>query len=282
MSAVFRGVGNESGVPPTPERFAAAQRTDVEGQIRTLSPHRGAATRATNIRLMEEQFIHFPVRTEMELHPEALKLVDDEGSALVGTEFVGWLAPNRQRELAALLGATDQHVDGIVPEVDRRAVGRGLGTVFLRNLFFLFRWIGVACGTIERRHELAPLHLITLSGLQHSPETMEYRRASRLHAADWQIEDAHWSVFDGVRPRRSLFTRSRPFLRVGVGHQLDRCSLRGHMMVIDTWPKDWAASPDGVHVSDTSPKSNKSGEKAHVKTRVPASARASSSERTSQ
>jgi cold shock protein len=32
------------------------------------------------------------------------------------------------------------------------------------------------------------------------------------------------------------------------------------MTVIDTWPKDWAASPDGVHVSDPSPKSNKSGE----------------------
>jgi hypothetical protein len=31
---------------------------------------------------MEEQFIHFPVRAEMELHPEALKLVEDEGSAL--------------------------------------------------------------------------------------------------------------------------------------------------------------------------------------------------------
>ena len=27
-----------------------------------------------SIRLMEEQFIHFPVRGEMELHPEALKL----------------------------------------------------------------------------------------------------------------------------------------------------------------------------------------------------------------
>ena len=27
---------------------------------------------------MEEQFIYFPVRAGMELHPEALKLVDDE------------------------------------------------------------------------------------------------------------------------------------------------------------------------------------------------------------
>jgi len=49
-----------------------------------------------SIRLMEEQFIHLPVRAEMELHPEALGLLDDEGSALVGTEFVGWLGPNCQ------------------------------------------------------------------------------------------------------------------------------------------------------------------------------------------
>src|SRR5260221_4758754 len=56
-----------------------------------------------SIRLMEEQFIHFPVRAEMELHPEALKLVDDEGSALVGTEFVSWLGPNCQRELSIVV-----------------------------------------------------------------------------------------------------------------------------------------------------------------------------------
>jgi hypothetical protein len=47
-----------------------------------------------SIRLMEEQFIHFPVRPEVELHPQALKLVDDKGSALVGTELVGWWLPN--------------------------------------------------------------------------------------------------------------------------------------------------------------------------------------------
>jgi hypothetical protein len=35
-----------------------------------------------------------------ELHLEALKLVDDESSALVGTEFAGWLAPKRQRKLS--------------------------------------------------------------------------------------------------------------------------------------------------------------------------------------
>lgn len=30
----------------------------------------------------------------------ALKLVDNEGSALVRTEFAGWLVPKRQRELS--------------------------------------------------------------------------------------------------------------------------------------------------------------------------------------
>ena len=85
-----------------------------------------------------------------------------------------------------------------------------------------------------------------------------------------QIEDAHFErVFDGARPRRSLVTRSRPFLRVGVGHQLDRCSLRVHMREIDTWPKDWAASPDGVHVSDTSPKSNKAEHTRKLVCRLP-------------
>jgi hypothetical protein len=49
---------------------------------------------------MEEQLIHFPVLADMELHPEALKLVDDEGPALIGTEFVGCLGPNCERELS--------------------------------------------------------------------------------------------------------------------------------------------------------------------------------------
>src|SRR5215471_19238760 len=52
---------------------------------------------------MEDQFIHFPVRAEVALHSEALKLVDDEGSALVGTEFVGCLAPSCQRELSIVV-----------------------------------------------------------------------------------------------------------------------------------------------------------------------------------
>ena len=56
-----------------------------------------------SIWLMEDQFIHFPVRPEMELHPEALEFVDGEGSALVGTEFVGWLAPDCQRQLSIVV-----------------------------------------------------------------------------------------------------------------------------------------------------------------------------------
>jgi hypothetical protein len=53
-----------------------------------------------SIRLTEDQFIRSPVRAEVELHPEPLKLVDDEGLALVGTEFVGWLDPDCQRQLS--------------------------------------------------------------------------------------------------------------------------------------------------------------------------------------
>jgi len=49
---------------------------------------------------MEDQFIHFPVRPEMELRSEALKLADDEGPALVGAELVRGLVPNCQSELS--------------------------------------------------------------------------------------------------------------------------------------------------------------------------------------
>jgi hypothetical protein len=38
---------------------------------------------------MEDQSIDFPGRAEIELHPEALEFVDDKGSALIGTEFLG-------------------------------------------------------------------------------------------------------------------------------------------------------------------------------------------------
>src|SRR5262245_9570887 len=54
-----------------------------------------------SIRLMEDQFI--PVRAGMELHPEALELVDDEGPALVRAELAGWLAPNCQAELSIVV-----------------------------------------------------------------------------------------------------------------------------------------------------------------------------------
>src|SRR5215471_19207593 len=53
-----------------------------------------------SIRLMEHQFVRFPVRPEMELRSEALKLAGDEGPALVGTELVRGLAPNCQSELS--------------------------------------------------------------------------------------------------------------------------------------------------------------------------------------
>jgi len=65
---------------------------------------------------MEDQFIHFLVRAEMELHLEALKLVDDEGSALVGTQFVGWLAPNCQRELSIVVLPDKNSRDSLADE----------------------------------------------------------------------------------------------------------------------------------------------------------------------
>ena len=64
---------------------------------------------------MEEQFIHFPVRAGMELHPEALEAVDDKGSALIGTEFVGWLAPKSQGELSIIV-LPDNHSRGSLTE----------------------------------------------------------------------------------------------------------------------------------------------------------------------
>jgi len=47
-------------------------------------------------------------------------------------------------DVAALLGTADQLLDSVVPEVDRRPVRRGLGTVLIQNLFLLFRRIGLA------------------------------------------------------------------------------------------------------------------------------------------
>jgi hypothetical protein len=55
------------------------------------------------MRLMEDQFIRFPVGAEMELHLATLKLIDDEGSALIGTKFEGWSAPKSQRELSIIV-----------------------------------------------------------------------------------------------------------------------------------------------------------------------------------
>jgi hypothetical protein len=44
--------------------------------------HNRSPSHERSIRLMKDQFIHSPVGGEVELHPEALELVDDERSAL--------------------------------------------------------------------------------------------------------------------------------------------------------------------------------------------------------
>src|SRR5262249_44128773 len=88
-----------------------------------------------SIRLMKDQFIHFPVRTDVKFHPEALKLVDGEGSALVGTELAGWLAPNCQRELSIVVlpdnnsrGSLAEHAGAALTEGRIRAIaGRNAG-----------------------------------------------------------------------------------------------------------------------------------------------------------
>ena len=83
--------------------FELNRQADKKRNLRSPSHER-------SIRLMEDQFVHVPVRAEVELYPEALQLVDREGSALIGAEFVGWFAPNRQRQSSiVVLPDNDSH-----------------------------------------------------------------------------------------------------------------------------------------------------------------------------
>ena len=82
---------------------------------------------------MEDQFIDFPFRTEVEFHSEAFKLVDDEGPALVGTEFVCWLSRNCQRELIVVVlpdnnsygSLTDEGAGAVLTKGGIRAIAAG-------------------------------------------------------------------------------------------------------------------------------------------------------------
>jgi hypothetical protein len=74
---------------------------------------------------VEDQFIHTPVRAGTELHPEALKCVNDEGSALVGTEFAGRLASDCQRELSIVVLPDDNSHDSILDERTGAALPEG-------------------------------------------------------------------------------------------------------------------------------------------------------------
>ena len=79
---------------------------------------------------MEDQLVRFPVGAEMELHPATLKLVDDEGSALIGTQFVGWLAPKRHRQSSVAVlpdnnsrdSLADERASAVLPEGRIRAI----------------------------------------------------------------------------------------------------------------------------------------------------------------
>jgi len=85
---------------------------------------------------MQEQFIHFPIRAEMELHPEARKLVDDEGSAPVGTEFVGRLTPKRQCELSIVVLPDDNRRDSLAERAGAALTeGRASGIPNYRRAF---------------------------------------------------------------------------------------------------------------------------------------------------
>jgi hypothetical protein len=93
MALVIIRVRNQ---PPRERYRTSLSQADipVSEQRRNLRSPRYEAS----IRLMEDQFIHASVRAETELHAQVLKLANDEGSALIGTQFVGWLAPDCQRE----------------------------------------------------------------------------------------------------------------------------------------------------------------------------------------
>ena len=92
------GGGDYSSCPTADLRGSAIERLSALARRHNRPP-----SHERSIRLMKDQFIHSPVGGEVELHPEALKLVDDERSALVGTEFVGWLAANCQSELSIVV-----------------------------------------------------------------------------------------------------------------------------------------------------------------------------------
>jgi hypothetical protein len=49
---------------------------------------------------------------------EALKVVDDEGPALVGTEFVSWLGPNCQRDLSIVVLHGNNSRDSLAERAD--------------------------------------------------------------------------------------------------------------------------------------------------------------------
>jgi hypothetical protein len=65
----------------------------------------------------------FPVQTKAEFHSEAFRLGDDEDPVLVGSQFLGWLAPNCQREASIVIppdnnscGSVAERADGALTE----------------------------------------------------------------------------------------------------------------------------------------------------------------------
>ena len=114
---------------------------------------------------MKDQFIRFPIWTEVEFHSESFKLAHVEGSALVGTEFVGWFAPNCQREVCIVV-LPDGNSRGSMAQ-DRSSVGdaiKSYGAAMTTNKTSLLGWRArIADAVREKRLD-------------------EFQRIDRLHA----------------------------------------------------------------------------------------------------
>jgi hypothetical protein len=55
-----------------------------------------------------------------------------------------------------VVGGADELLDGRIRQVERRAVGRGLGTLLLRHLSLLRRRIGLGCYEVSPQPALSP------------------------------------------------------------------------------------------------------------------------------
>ena len=79
--------------------------------------------------------------TPISLNIDRMSSICSELASFEGSNELIW----SMGDVAALLGAADQLLDGRVGKVEQRAVGRGLGTLLLQHLFLLRCHLGLAC-----------------------------------------------------------------------------------------------------------------------------------------